>query len=146
MLQRVQMVASIVIENSQIQCCCFDSCWRNDRTMQDDATEIKRLIGAECGREWGQVWAYPLSQERFLRYERFVRRFTKRCREILSHLYIARVAWCLQHYRSKCDLLGRQKTAQGRPVSSPNRGVDAGADWEDEYKRIEIVITRAAIN
>jgi hypothetical protein len=146
MLQRVQVVASIVIENSQIQCCCFDSCWRYDRTMQDDATEVKRLIGAECGRGWGQVWAYPLIQERFLRYESFVRRFTKRCRVILSHLYIARVAWCLQHYRSKCDLLDRQKTAQGRPVSSPNRGVDAGADWEDEYKRIEIVITSVTIN
>ena len=41
------------------------------------------------------------------------------------------------------DLFERQKTVQGRPVSSPVRGGDVGADRKDEYRRIEIGILRA---
>lgn len=42
----------------------------------------------------------------------------------------------------RCDLSGRQKTAQGRPVGSPVQGVDAGAgaDRENGHERIEIEI------
>jgi len=63
MLQKVRVVVSIVIEKSQIQYCCFILMGRDDRAMQNDATEVKRLIGADRERERGQVWAYPLIQK-----------------------------------------------------------------------------------
>ena len=57
------MVVSIVIEKSQIQYCCLILMGRDGRAMQNDATEVKRLIGVDREKGTGSSLGIPFDSE-----------------------------------------------------------------------------------